>query len=174
MRTKLNRKTLVISSISVEHEHDPYPDTSCIGEWTDKPDEWVIDRRSGEYIALLPDDYKLPNTGRKYRFFRPYAGGEKPGTTTYQEYGKRDWERLENLERGQWMYIGIVARAIIVVNGVTQALSSGGLWGVESDGGPEYLAEIRREEMGSLRTILQQLGFSHQAISAAFKKCQTR
>ena len=168
------RTTLVISSISVEHEDDPYPDTSYIGEWTDKPDEWVIDRRFGGYIALLPDDYKLPSRGREYRFFRPYAGGEKPGTTTYQEYGKHDWERMEGLERGTWSYIKIVARATVVVNGVTQTLSSGGRWGVESDSGPECLAEIQREEMSNLRTILQQLGFSHQAISAAFKKCQTR
>ena len=45
-----------ITRVSVKHENDLDPDT---------PEEWAIDRASGEYIAALPDDYKLPDRGQR-------------------------------------------------------------------------------------------------------------
>ena len=77
---------------------------------------------------------------------------------------------MEALERGMWGYIVVVARAAVVVNGVTQTLSSGGLWGVESDSGTEYFAEMERNELAVLRRVLRGLGFSSQAITAAFNR----
>jgi hypothetical protein len=57
------------------------------GEWTDDLAEWNILRAAGDYVANLPDDYPTPPRGREYRAFRPEAGGERPGSPRYQQYG---------------------------------------------------------------------------------------
>ena len=52
---------------------------------------------------------------------------------------------------------------------VIQDISSGGLWGVESDSDKAYFAEVAGEELAELKSQLQALGFSKRAISQAFK-----
>ena len=76
---------------------------------------------------------------------------------------------MESLQRGDWAYLGIRADAEIIVDGVSQDISSGGLWGVESDSDRVYLAEIDGEQLSELRDQLRALGFGTRAISAAFK-----
>ena len=49
---------------------------------------------------------------------------------------------MERLNRGDWGYIGVRADAEIIVDGVSQDITSGGLWGVESDSDRAYLAEL--------------------------------
>jgi hypothetical protein len=51
-----------------------------------------------------------------------------------------------------------------VVNGVCQTITSGGLWGIESDSDHEYLVEIGQQEVDQLKAILQTLGFSDSQI----------
>lgn len=72
-----------IEKITVELIHDENPDTSTIGEYTDETVSWAIVRHgehASQYIANLPDDAELPERGREYRYFLPYAGGEEPGS----------------------------------------------------------------------------------------------
>ncbi len=45
----------------------------------------------------------------------------------------------------------------MVINNVIQSISSGGLWGVESDAGRDYHLEIAKEEVASLKAILESL-----------------
>jgi hypothetical protein len=118
--------------------------------------------------------YDPPSASRReYRFFVPYAGGEQQGTADYQKYGKQDYARMEGLVRGDWSYIGVIAKADIEVNGVRQTIRSGGLWGVESDAG-DYLAEVAKEQLGELRDILASLeGFGKVAIDRAFADVET-
>jgi hypothetical protein len=66
-----------------------------------------------------------------------------------------------------WYMIGIDAVARIVVNGVCQTLTSGGLWGIEDDSGEEYLSSIEDEQTEELHRILLDLGFSLDDIRAA-------
>jgi hypothetical protein len=68
--------------------------------------------------------------------------------------------------------MGIRAEAEIVIEGVSQEISSGGLFGVESDAGREYLPEIGTEDLSSLRQQLLVLGFGTRAISSALKNVQ--
>ena len=71
---------------------------------------------------------------REYRYFNPSGNykGESPEDTV--KYVRQDYERLERLNAGDWCFIGIRAEAeITLADHVTQTISSGGLWGIESD-----------------------------------------
>jgi hypothetical protein len=74
-------------------------------------------------------------------------------------------ERRQQYDNGDFGFIGIRAEAEIVVAGVCQTITSGGLWGIESDSTPDYLSEIGQEEIEQLQEILQSLGFSLEATS---------
>jgi hypothetical protein len=92
---------------------------------------------------------------------------------------------MERLNRGDWCFIGIRAEAEIQLfhkpvhsldPGQTsiQTLTSGGLWGIESDSDREYLESVEQEELADLKTQLLVLGFSKRAISNAFKSIMMR
>ena len=76
---------------------------------------------------------------------------------------------MEELNNGEWNFIGIQARAEIVLDGVCQTIRSGGLWGIESDSDDSYFQEVEQEELTSLRGILHTMGFSKRAIATAVK-----
>lgn len=63
-----------------------------------------------------------------------------------------------------WCCIGIRAVARILVptgpagHGILQEVSSGGLWGIESDSDWAYQMEVAREELAALRGILETMG----------------
>lgn len=70
-------------------------------------------------------------------------------------------DRLEAYNRGSFYYVGIKATAEIVIPvgdlHILQTITSGGLWGIESDSGEEYIRETADEEIKQLYDILQQL-----------------
>jgi hypothetical protein len=78
--------------------------------------------------------------------------------------------RRQQYDNGDFSFIGIQAEAEIVVSGVCQTITSGGLWGIESDSTPAYLSEIEQEEIEQLQEILQALGFSQKVISEHTKR----
>ena len=90
-----------------------------------------------------------------------------PDTSYLEQEGFED--RLAQYNNGDFGYIGIRAEAEIVIDSVIQRISSGGLWGTESDSDESYLKEIEQEELSALRSILHELGFSKRAIAAAVK-----
>ena len=147
--------TISLDTIRLVTAVDDSPDTSFLGEYTDRASPWAIVRDAGEYLANLGDDYELPRRGREFRFFVPYAGGEKAGTPAYQEYGKSDFERMEGLNRGDWHFVGIYAQAEVSYplsrDGCRriERFRSGGLWGIESDGGDHFfqVAEGQLQEL---------------------------
>ncbi len=97
--------------------------------------------------------------------------GESPADI--RKYVRQDYERMERLQRGDWCYVGIRAEAeILLPSGdasIVQEITSGGLWGVESDSDKTYLADIDTEQLSELREQLRAVGFSTRAISTAFK-----
>ena len=112
------------------------------------------------------DGVKLPSkSSREFRFFVPYAGGELPSSEHYREYALQDWKRAESLNNGDWCYCGVDAVAKLRVNGISQEVQSGGVWGIESDSGAACLAEFGEEEFGELVDILESLGFSKRTIN---------
>ena len=79
---------------------------------------------------------------------------------------EEDMHRLETYGE-HWIMMGCKAKAIINVpiqhnseNSIIQTITSGGLWGIESDSTPEYLKEVETEELECLRLQLEALGVS--------------
>ena len=158
-------------------------------EVADNPDntEWetldeALDVCTGLQDEAMQCDCHGGSMGcREYRYFNPsfnYIGKDgKPsdGLTPEEvrKYTRQDYERMESLNSGQWCYIGIRAEAeIIGWHGTVQRITSGGLWGIESNSDREYLKETEQEELANLKTELLALGFSRRAIATAFKNAE--
>jgi hypothetical protein len=72
---------------------------------------------------------------------------------------QKDFEdRKAAYERGDFTFVGIQARAEVVIAGVIQEIASGGLWGIESDSGEKYFREVGKEEYSGLKDILKDMG----------------
>lgn len=69
-------------------------------------------------------------------------------------------DRRAEYKRGDFNFVSAHAEAEVVIEGVIQTLTSGGLNGIESDSEQEYLDEIIAEEWKSLRDILKTVGVS--------------
>lgn len=82
-----------------------------------------------------------------------------------QKYALQDKKRLEAYYNDEWHFIGIQAKAEIRINGISQTISSGGLYGIESDSGDEYFNEVFEEQKEELKGNLLELGFSEKEIA---------
>lgn len=112
----------------------------------------------------------------QYRYFNaPIENYEGELPENIRKYAVQDYERMESLEHGGWCFIGIRAEAEISLSNrleTTQTITSGGLWGIESDSGTPHLESIEQEELADLKTQLKALGFGTRAISKAFQNVQ--
>ena len=129
----------------------------CGGVWTE--------RHSYEYFNPNHENYKdLPDD-------------------EIRKYCLQDYERIEAYNNQDWCFIGIRAEAEIgfpyMTEGrggrtyyKTEPITSGGLWGLESDSGADYFKEVESDELHELREELKAIGFSSRAISAAFKNVE--
>lgn len=122
---------------------------------------------------------------REYRYFNPsfnYVdknGNALPKNTPedVRKYVAQDYARMERGNAGDWCLIGIRAEAEYSVgtsrNGyLAQEITSGGLWGIESDSEESYLKSVEDEELIDLSVQLKGIGFSGRAIAAAFKNVE--
>lgn len=76
-----------------------------------------------------------------------------PDTSYLEQEGFEN--RLEELERGAFSYVGIFAQATVMLKGHLQTFRSGGLWGIEDDIGKDYFKEVAQEEIAQLKEELQ-------------------
>jgi hypothetical protein len=67
-------------------------------------------------------------------------------------------DRREAFRRGDFSFVGVRAEAEVDIGGIVQTLTSGGLWGVESDAGDSYVEEVAGEEWAELRRVLTDVG----------------
>ncbi len=150
-----------ILKVWIEHTPDNDPDTSHYGQYSNTPGPIAIDRKD------------RGDMGRnEFRYFNPAMSTEETGNPCSCD---QDYRRMETLNRGDWCYIGISAKAEVqLTDDTVQILCSGGLWGVESDSSQQYLAEITIEELGQLRAELTAIGFSKRAINQAFASVTTK
>lgn len=156
--------------IVLHRECDNDADISFLGEYTDTLEPGVIVREHNKFYEHLPkimqrdpagrfshadiDPAFIPERGREYRGFIPYAGGERHGTKEYYRYGIQDFKRAEDLNRGVWCFLGIYATCRVN----DQVFRSRGVWGIESDSKESYLKEVEAEEILSLKSILKNFG----------------
>ena len=222
-----NRKRIL--SVTVRRILDESPDTSYLGEYSNRPEsDYAIDRAHSEDCASVVPAYKeaqqtLINARgtvadlqskeqadsqewealeeaynlldglaeglqdcdcgecgdmerNQYRYFNPNWQNYKGDTAeNIRKYCRQDYERMESLNRGNWFYLGIRADAEVSVQlRRVQTITSGGLWGIESDSGRDYLESVEKDELMDLRKELKAFGFSSRAISAAFKNVERK
>lgn len=161
-KTKKQSKP-VIESITIKHMIDDNPDTSYLGEYTDK------------YVSGILGCIKRQNPGRnEYKYFVPMNSysqhrkdlqkmGYSKGVADYEarSYVYQDFNRFERLNRGDWFYMGIMAEATVKYsigqgNYRLENFTSGGLWGIESDSDNDYIAEVEKNELNDLKNHLKQ------------------
>jgi hypothetical protein len=184
-----------ILSVRIERAVDDWPDTSYLGRYSDKAEtEWAIDRQErgdwgrGEYRYWNPGANHIPpGDVKSWTHVSDSAIAEackRNGVDLRQErdeairlldlhYIEEDCERCESLNRGNWCYLGIIAKAkVVLADGVVQAIRSGGLWGIESDSGEDYLSGVEKDELANLRKQLEAVGFGKRAIDYAFRNVE--
>lgn len=84
---------------------------------------------------------------------------KKYGKKKVQKWIDQDKARLESYGQS-WEMLGVMAEARVTVNGSFQTITSGGLWGVESDSQDSYFQEVGREQLADLKGQLKQLNVS--------------
>lgn len=83
------------------------------------------------------------------------------------KYMQQDSERLERYNAGYWCMYGIRAECEYYLpnddgsSAIVQTLTSGGLWGIESDSEKSYFEEIGRDELAQLKKHCDQLGIAY-------------
>jgi len=86
-------------------------------------------------------------------------------------YCCQDAQRLIDYERDEWHMTGVIAKADITTpNGITHVISSGGIWGIDSDSDDSSVNQIIGEEIYSLSEELSYLGFQESIIKEAIAK----
>jgi len=106
--------------------------------------------------------------GRDYRYFNPEVDSSVTDDSEQRTYALQDYKRARDY--GQtWAFEGVRADARVIINGTVQVVTSGGLYGIESDSEANYFDEVGKEQLAELKGQLHALGFSKRAISAAFR-----
>jgi hypothetical protein len=147
-----------ILSIKIKREIDEYPDTSWLGEYSNQRTRFSFDR---QFLGDMDRN--------EYRYFNPYPNPFDGKTQAEKKelalQAKQNYKRMESLKNGNWFFLHIRAEAEININSVIETISSGGLGGIESDSGEDYLKEIEKEELTNLTEVLKELGFKESQIS---------
>jgi hypothetical protein len=147
-----------ILSIKIKREIDEHPDTSWLGEYSNRRARFSFDRK------ILGDWDR-----NQFQYFNPYINPFDGKTQAEKKelalHARQDYERMESLNKGNWCFLHVRAEAEININSVIETISSGGLGGIESDSGEDYLKEIEKEELTNLTEVLKELGFKESQIS---------
>lgn len=110
----------------------------------DRPDE----RQDGFWPSLKKDDAGFIGDGKT--------------RADLNEATRKANERMQGWKDGTWTYIGVIARAHIMLpigggSWTTYTFDSPGLWGIESDAG-DYLKEVFADEKAQVLEHLKALG----------------
>jgi len=95
---------------------------------------------------------------------------EDPDTSYLDQDDPNFSDRREAFQRGDFSFVGVRAEAEVVIEGVVQTLTSGGLWGIESDSDKEYIEDVALEEYDSLRDILKSVGVATAQVPVGERK----
>jgi len=160
-----NGKRPRVDSIKIKHIFDDSPHTDWLGTFTNQADPDDIKRH-----AVIP--WK-PGDSDTMDFFVPgnsldshkrslakmgYSKGEADRLA--RSYVRQDYERMKALDNEEFCMIGIQAEARVSYdegqgNRRLEWFTSSGLWGIESDSGPDYLADVERQELANLKGHLE-------------------
>lgn len=136
-------------TLTIGTEADYSPDYSYLGEFSNYKhprtiDEKLVDRRKG--IALdhrgiwrnerghIQPAPEILRGGGEYQYTFHSNGCDRV------KYALEESARMEELERGNWYYLGV--SATVTFDGAEIGRAS--LWGIESDSGDSYIQEEAR------------------------------
>lgn len=149
----MNTKRILKVIIKRMADTDGQPDWLGAYSNTPGPEATTIDRRTlghwkpGEYCFFIADNVET------------------------WEQAFVNYTRMEAGMNGGWHLMGVRAEAEVVLTGTAvQTLTSGGLWGVESDADDTYMRVVELEQMDGLKDVLRAVGFTDGEITAAFEK----
>lgn len=143
-----------ILSVQIDRMIDDSPDLSYLGKYSNEPgpDDRTIDRQERGDMRR-----------NEFRYFIAALSGDETGNP---ESVLQDYNRMESYNRGEWSCYGIAAVARVQLSSDTvQRITSGGLWGIESDSDDSYFAGVNEEQLAELRTELLALGFTEGEVS---------
>lgn len=165
-----------IEGVRIETVADESPDLSYLGKYSNSAEtEFAIDREErgdcgrGEYRFFNPGSVEAFNPAASWI---PADAADKRAhwEAAMRSNAEADYKRAEAGNAGDWHMVGVIAKAVVrSASGVSQTLRSGGLWGIESDSGAEYIESVKADELADLRRELESFGFSTRAINYAFK-----
>lgn len=168
-----------IESVRIDTVVDDSPDTSWLGEYSNDPKgEFAIDREErgdmerGEFRYFNPGSVEPFNPAATWipATIQTEVGRRAYWHEAMQSNAEQDYKRSESYNRGDFCFVGIVAKAVVVsTGGIVQTLRSGGLWGIESDSGADHIASVEQEELSGLRSELEAFGFGSRSVSYAFR-----
>lgn len=139
---------ITIDKVVIYHETETQPDLSDLGEYSNKPGpaDRTIDRKA------------RGDCGRnEYRYFIAAMSGDETGNP---ESVEQDYRCMEDYNKQARYMLRIHVVAVVSYdcgqgNRRIERLSSGGLWGIESDSSAEYLASVERDELADLKSHLE-------------------
>lgn len=139
--------------IQVESKHDDCPDTSYLGTYTESPQGWYVDRKTGSLYhndkcirrEIAGNDFER---GQYQYWIYPWEN-DKPTIKHVMSL----YKRCEEINRGDVWYVGIIVT--VSFEGVELGYDS--CWGIESDSDEDYIN-------GMIHDV------AAQAISAAMDK----
>lgn len=146
-----------IIKVTIKRLDDPTGEADYLGKYSNTPGpaDKTIDRKA-----------RGDQGQGEMRYFIAENSAKDTGNP---ESVEQDYKRMEAGNNGEWHFIGIRADAEIQLTGdLCQHLTSGGLWGIESDSGEDYMGNIEQEQLEELRGELQAVGFTAEEIVEAF------
>ncbi len=134
----------LVHSVSFVWEHDPY------GE----PD--YLERSPADHFG---DGWSHVSETDKARVIEKFGSIE----AACRQYAREDAQRIQDFRAGKWWFESCRAVAEVryeLLDGSfrIERLSSGGLYGIESDSGEEYRQEVESQEFADLQAHLARLG----------------
>jgi hypothetical protein len=104
---------------------------------------------------------------------------DSEGWDQVKKWIDEDHKRLEDFENNKWDANGVIATARVKYpiggnNWRLEWLSSGGLWGVESDCGDDYMQEVVDGELERLKQHLEKFGVNTSDFEKHAKKAKEK
>ncbi len=143
------------NSFKMIKEVDIDADLSYLGEYSSSPgpSDRTIDRKA-----------KGDMERNTYQYFIAANSGKETGNRL--SVGQ-DYKRMEGYNKGDWCMVYVRAEVVLQVpvshspsSTIRQTISSGGLYGIESDSESSYFDEVYQEQCEELAQILTIMGIT--------------
>lgn len=130
----MKTQPITIKTVKMVDEHT---DLSYLGQFSDIKGKFAIEHDGGR---------------NQYKYFNA------ENVENLKE-ARQNYDIMMKYENGHVCDYGITATAEIVVNGVCQKITSGGLWGLSSECDDSEFKEVADDQIADLKEILKKLGF---------------